>query len=430
MKKSKKYLITFSFLTLCSALILIYSCSNNTTTPVTPTTITVAGKVLDAYGYQISAATVVIGTQSTQTAGDGSFSISNVSTPYDAYVLNPNAGVFGVKGLTIANPFLPGNIQISPPPQSSLLVTIPAVPTGSRATVIFQDTLTGKVSGFAQIQQLGTNALVNMGGTSGQPLAGKVYVIEYTVSGNPSVVGIYTGYAEQTVSFNYGTPTTVTFTSLNGGLGQSTVSGTVNSSGGTNLQAVLWINFGTKNNITHKGGFIQSITSNTSSLSFSFNVPTGTLTTPVLNVVAITPNPPNSSVAQRMKTVSSGSSGTIINIDTIPSLLTPANNATNVDTTTMFTFTNGGGNGLHQIRLTPTGPNGKFFQIVTKGTSLTIPNFSSFGYTLGTTATYSWLDNSKIMDINTTDDYSSQLFDLNPSIVATAQSTTFNFTSR
>jgi len=49
---------------------------------------------------------------------------------------------------------------------------------------------------------------------------------------------------------------------------------------------------------------------------------------------------------------------------------------------------------------------------------------------LGTTATYSWLDNSKIMDINTTDDYSSQLFDLNPSIVATAQSTTFNFTSR
>jgi hypothetical protein len=425
----KNTLKTILGISLCAVLILIYSCSN-TTTPVTPpTTITVNGKVLDAYGYQINAATVVIGAQHTTTAGDGSFTINNVTAPYDAYALSTN-GVFGIKGLTIANPYLQGGILVTPPPPSSLSVTIPIVPVGSRATIMFQDTITGKVGGFGQIPQGQTTALVNMGGTMGQPLAGKVYVIEYTISGNPGVVGTYTGYAEQTASFNYGTGTPITFISLSGGLGMSTVSGTVNSSGGTGLIAQLYISFGSKNNITHRGGFIQNIPITGNSGSFTFNVPTGTTTSANLNVVAITPNPPNSSVAQRMKTLTAGSSGAVISIDTLPTLITPSNSASNVDTTTMFTYTNGGGNGLHIIRFTPTGLSGNFFQIVTKGTSLTIPNFSAYGYTLGTTASYTWLDNSKIMDINTTDDYSSQSFELNPAIVATTQSATFTFTSR
>jgi hypothetical protein len=423
MKNIMKTILSFTF---CVILIFIYGCSNTTTNPTTPTTITVSGKVLDAYGFALTpAATVLIGTQTTATAGDGSFTINNVSTPYDAYVLS-TTGVYGVKGLTLANPYLPGSIIANPPPVSTLNVTIPIVPPGSRATVIFQDTITGKVGGFAQILAGQSSAFVNMPGTNGGLVAGKVYAIQYTVSGNPNVVGTYTGYAEQTISFTFGSPTTVTFASLSSGLGQSTVSGTVNSSGGTSFFAQLFINFGTRNNISHRGGFIQNIAITGNTGAFSFNVPTGTTSSAQLNVVAVTQQP---TVAQRMATLSAGTSGAVITIDAVPSLLTPANNAPNVDTTTAFTYTDGGGNGLHYIRLTPTGPSGKYFQIITKGTSVTIPNLSAYGYTLGSGAPYSWSD-LKTRDVNSTNDFSSQFFELNPAVLSTTLSTSFTFTSR
>lgn len=423
MKKIKQYISGIAFAALCSALILIYSCSNTTTNPVTPTTITVSGKVLDTYGNSISAATVVIGSQNTSTAGDGSFTINNVSTPYDVYVLSPSTGVFGVKGLTISNPLIPGALNDTTT-HSSAIVSIPTVPAGSRATVIFQDTVSGKISGFVQVPTGQNLGIISLHGVVNQVVTGKIYVLEYNISGG--VVSSYTGYAEMPASFAIGSNSPFNIPALTGGLGLSTVSGTVNSSGGSNIQAVLWINFGSKNNLGHRGGFIQSIIGNT----FSFNVPTGTPSTAQLNVVAVTPNPPNSSVAQRMQTLTPGASGVVINIDTIPSLLTPPNNATGIDTSTIFTFTNGGGNGLHMVRFTPVNPGtGRTFEIITKGNSFTIPNFSSFGYIFGSSIMYTWYD-TKSLDINSTDVYSTQLADLNPAILGSAQSATFSFTSR
>lgn len=415
----KKLKLLFLSTLLCCIIASIYSCnssSNNSVQP--PTTITVNGKVLDTYGNPVSPVTVVIGTQNTTTAGDGSFTINNVSTPYDAYVLSPTLGVFGVKGLSLTNPFLPCGPQGIKVPGFS--VTIPLVPSGSKIAVIFQDTVTGKVSGDTVFTTGMTGGVVNMGGITGQMVAGKLYVLEYNESSG--VVSSYTGYAEQSASFTIGMNQVFTFTSLNVMPGQSTVSGTVNSSGGSNLVAQLYINFGSKNNFPHRGRFIESTTSS----AFNFNVPTGTTTQAQLNVVAFTNSPSN---AFRMKTLTVGSSGNVINLDTVPALLTPPNNATSVDTSTMFTYSSGSGNGLHFVRLTPTGATGKYFQIVTKGTSITIPNLSAYGYTLGQTAGYTWYDN-KTLDLNSTDDYCSQLADLNPSILGNGQSTQFMFTSK
>jgi len=408
---------------ICLLLVFVYGCSNNSNPVTPPTTITVNGHVLDTYGNPlISPATVYIGGKTTTTTGDGSFSISSVTKPYDVYVMS-SIGVFGVKGLTTANPYLPGAINVSP--TIAISVTIPQVPSGSKATIMFQDTVSGKISGFDEILAGQTIGSISMGGTNGQQVIGKVYVLEYIISGG--VVSFYSGYAEKPLSFTFGGGASVIFTSLSGGLGSSTVSGTVNSSGGTNLKAQLYINFGSKNNIVHRGGLIQNIDISGNTGTFNFNVPTLTSPTPLLNVVAITTGPP---VAQRMKTVVAGSSGTVISIDTIPSLINPANNATNVDTSTEFSFTNGAGNGIHFIRLTPTGPSGKLFQIITKGTSFTIPNLSTYGYTLGSNAPYTWADDGKLMDINSTDDFSTQFFDVNPSILGITQSTVFNFTSK
>jgi len=406
-------------------MIFIYGCnSSSTNNPVTPTTITVSGHVLDYYGTPISpAVTVYISGKTASTAGDGSFTISGVSTPYDAYVMNPNVGVFVIKGLTIANPYLQGSLSVSS--INAITVTVPVVPIGTKATVIFQDTVTGKVSGFGQILAGQTVGTIAMGGTNGQTVAGKVFVIEYAISGG--VVSSYNGYAEQPLTFTFGGAANVTFTSLTGGLGQTTVSGTVNSSGGTSLVAQLYLNFSSKNNIVHRGGFIQSIAITGNTGTFSFNVPTGTTSAAQINVVAFSQLP---TVTQRMKTLTAGTTGAVISIDTITSLLTPGNNATGVDTTTQFTFTTGGGNGIHHIKVTPAGPSGYLFVFITKGTSFTIPNLAAYGYSLGTTAQFTWSDDAKTMDVNSTDDICTQFGDLNPSIMATTQSASLNFTSK
>lgn len=419
MKELIKQVLSFAAF---SILVIIYGCSNTSNNPVTPTTIKVSGKALDAYGNPVNAATVLIGTQTTLTAGDGSFTINNVTKPYDIYVMSSSAGVFGVKGLTISNPYIPCGVIGNTSP--ALNVVIPTVPNGSRATVIFQDTITGKISGFAQIPASSFNAVIYLGGISGQMVAGKVYVLQCNLSSG--VVTGYTGYAEQSASFTIGSLPTITFASLSGSLGLSTVSGTVSSPAGTGgLYATLFINFGSKNNVVHRGGFIQRILIPGNSGAFTFNVPTGTTTAAQLNVLASDTLP---SYAQRMKTLSAGTSGVTITVDSVSVLSTPANNSANVDTTTQFTFSNGGGTGIHLVKITPIS-NGKYFEIITTGNSVTIPNLANYGFILGSGNQYSWVV-GKTMDISSVDDYSSQFFDLNPTVVATSVSTQFNFTAK
>ncbi|MGA2669662.1 MAG: hypothetical protein ABSF32_12240, partial [Ignavibacteria bacterium] len=302
---------------ICSLLVFVYGCGNNGGNPIITPTTTISGHVLDTYGYPlISPATVYIGGQTTTTAVDGSFTINNVTKPYDVYVMS-STGVFGVKGLTITNPYLPGSINASP--ILAISVTIPMVPSGSKATIMFQDTVSGKISGYGEILAGQTIGSISMGGTNGQQVAGNVYVLEYLI--NAGVVTFYSGYAEKPITFTFGGAASVTFENLSGGLGSSTVSGTVNGSGGLNLKAQLYINFGSRNNIVHRGGLIQNIDISGNTGTFNFNVPTLTSPTPLLNVVAITVGPP---VAQRMKTLIAGSSGAVINIDAIPTLTTPA----------------------------------------------------------------------------------------------------------
>ncbi len=425
MKNVKKLVLSFL---ICCTFVLIYACSNSSTTnPVTPpTTITVSGKALDTYGNPSAASTVVIGNQSTTTAGDGSFTINNVSTPYDVWVLNSTTGVFGVKGLSITNPYIPASI--SPGNTQSLLVTIPMVPAGSKATVIFQDTLTGKVSGFGQVLANNTQANLSIGGINGQNVAGKLYLIQYNISGG--VVSSYTGYAEMQAAFTVGASPSFTFASIGGGLGGSTVSGTVNSSGSTNLKAQLYINFGNKNNSVHRGGFIEQVTFTATTGAYNFNVPTGTTSTANLNIVAITPDTigiyPN--IKQRMLTVQAGASGSVVSIDSSCSILTPGNGATNVDTTSLFSYYGGSGNSVHIIHITQTA-NQKTYQVLTKGTSFTFPNLSAYGYNFTSGANYTYMV-SNTLDINSVNDYCAQLFDLNPAILGTNQSGTFTFTAK
>lgn len=426
MNKITKYILGF---TMCGILFSVYGCGSDST-PVTPaaTTITVSGKVLDTYGNPITVpSTVVIGTQTATTAGDGSFTINNVTTPYDVWVLNPSTGVFGVKGLTITNPYIPG--AISPGNTQSLLVTIPLVPAGSKATVIFQDTVTGKVSGFGQVLANSQTTSLSIGGVVGQSVAGKLYVIEYNISGG--VVSSYSGYAEQQAAFTIGSGVPFTFSTIGGGLGSSTVSGTVNSSGSTNLKAQLYINFGNKNNISHRGGFIEQVAFTSTTGTYNFNVPTGTTSNANLNIVAITPdtilNYPQ--IKQRMLTVQAGAAGSIINIDSAASILTPGNNATGVDTTTLFSFAGGSGSSIHFVRITPTGPSGKTYQVLTKGTSFNFPNLATYGYNFTSGAQFSYMIANNL-DITNVNDYCAQLFDLNPAILGTNQSATFTFTAR
>ena len=232
-------------------------------------------------------------------------------------------------------------------------------------------------------------------------------------------------------AFTIGASPTFTFATIGGGLGMSNVSGTVNSSGSTNLKAQLYINFGSKNNSSHRGGFIEQVAFTAITGTYNFNVPTGTSSTANLNIVAITPDTilTYPQIKQRMLTVPAGTTGSVINIDSAASILTPGNGATGVDTTNLFSYYGGSGNGVHIIRITPTGTSGKTYQVFTKGTSLNFPNLSTYGYNFTSGAQFTYMV-SNTLDISSTNDYCAQLFDLNPAILGTNQSATFTFTAR
>ena len=227
--------------------------------------------------------------------------------------------------------------------------------------------------------------------------------------------------------FTIGAAPTFTFTSINGGLGIDSVSGTVNSPLSARLRAQLYINFGGKNNIVHRGGFIEQDTlSNGTSITYNFKVPVGTTTSPILNVVAITPDTLN--VKQRMLTVQHGTTGSTINLDAPSNILTPGNGASNVDTTTTFSYTTGSSSAIHFVRVTSQ-VTGKTYQILTTGTSFTFPNLASYGYNFESGHVYNYLvsNNMDITDINA---YCNLLYDLNPAILGTTQSGQFTFQAR
>jgi len=405
--------VNFSFVILA---IFIYGCGSDPVTPPAVTKITVNGKFLDIFGNPASGKNVMIGTQTTTTDNNGSFTINNVTTPYDAYFLASASQVFVFKGLSIANPQLPGSISGVLPP--NLTVQIPMVPNGSKAMVLYEDTVTGYISGSAIISPGSNHASINLGGINGQPTAGKIYVLQYNIDAN-DVITSYTNYGAKSFIMIIGSNPTVAFTwqQLSIIPGTSMISGSVNVPQGYNTNGTgFYVNFGTKNNRGNSGGNVQFISGNT----FIYNVPTGLPDPVFLNVQASL----TGVFSERMITVNAGTSNAVINLDAPTMLTNPVMGEINVDTNTIFTYTPGTANGIHIVLLNGGGKN---FVIFTSNITAKMPNLAA--YPIGSNIHYDW-QVFKFMDFNNINDFCSQHFLLNPAFKSITISSLSSFTTK
>jgi hypothetical protein len=371
----------------------------------------VSGKIVDEVGNGLVNVTVVIGGQNTTTAADGSFTIRNVTTPYDLKAVSAQGVGIVYKSVSTRNPQVLGiGIPVTPN-QAQLTVGIPrsTISNNQIAAVMFTDAQRVQASGkiFGWSNDTTTTFTVIWKGAS--TVSGKIIVLIYTMDGTGHISS-YNLYGEKVFTLNNGANSTVGFNvnELPIPPGQSTVSGSVTppSLNYINTKATLSISFVSTNNWLGTN-VSATLLDFKPAPAYVFNVPTGLSTTNRLIVTgsAFSPGADTNFIYQRTdkSVVAAPGSTNNIALESVPDLITPANNAVDIDTNTIFTYTSGSGSGLYMIYFyTPTLT--KQFYVFTTALSTTIPNLLIYGQGIGSNLTYNWFV-TKILGITTTDDF-------------------------
>ena len=350
--------------------------SDSSVTQTPPTTGTVNGKVVDVVGYPIPNVTAVIGSSNAVTGADGSFSIANVTTPYDVkLVVAASSSGMKYEGISTLTPQLYGLGLTASPSSATLNVTIPNLGVNQKATVFFTDTML--VNSIKTISNPAILAALNVRWQTSAAVTGKILVLVYTTDATGNVTS-YNKYGEKTgFTLNNGSTTNVTFSAadLNVTPGSATVSGTLTAPAGfVNPSTSMLLKFSSKGSPLIGAGVGAFVTG----ASFSFLAPTG-----LTSIFSIgLEGSANTVAGEQSIKLSAGTVGSSnsITLETPPVLSTPGTGATNVDTTTNFTYSTGTGTGAYIITYTAAG---KSFYLITNSTSVKIPSFSSYGLSLG-----------------------------------------------
>ncbi|MEO8665782.1 MAG: hypothetical protein ABI462_09820 [Ignavibacteria bacterium] len=394
---------------------------NNGTSGPTPTsTITVSGKAVDQIGSGIVSATIVIGDSIKTTAADGSFSISNVTVPYDVKIITGGTGMV-YKGLTTASPKLLGLGAAVTPNSATLNVTLPALVANQSATVIFTDQSTVQASDNFTFPATAANITVDWAAGSGTSISGKIIVLVYTLAGGN--ITTYDKTGEKPQALNNGGVQAVNFTAaeLTTNPGELTISGSLTIPAGfTSPNNLLGLKY-----ITNASNQYVSVIDYFSTAAFNYVVPTGLATTPQFVVGGGVTGPVSIQKTSRYVIATAPNPSLTIVLETPPNLTTPPNAATNIDTNTNFTYTTGSGTGIYLASFSTVS---KTFYVFTNSTTTKIPNLNAFGLGVGSSLAYNW-NVIRINDITTTDAFVAAPLLFNTLFSATATSEQRPFTS-
>lgn len=368
---------------LFAVIIIASGCGSDSTVTPPVTNGTVNGKVVDVIGNPISGVTVVIGSTNSVTGTDGSFSIANVTTPYNVKLILA-IGSKGIQydGITTLTPQLYG-LGLTPSPSTAILtVNIPPLGANQRATVIYTDG--ALVNAATTVSVMPPSPTLNITWQTTAPVTGKVIVLLYTVDGTGKVTS-YDKYGEKTnFVINNGGNVNTTFNALDLNVtpGSATVSGTATVPAGfLPAQTGLLLKF------SSQGSPLLGVHIGANALggSFSFLVPTNLTSTFTIGLQSSATTAAGD-LSLKLIPGTVGSSNTI-SLETPSTLGTPVNAAVNVDTTTNFTYSTGTGTGVYVLQVS--GASQTFYRF-TNSTSITIPSFSAFGLSLAPGAPFTW----------------------------------------
>lgn len=376
----------------CSVFLFVSGCKKDENNPAgsgQPTVITVVGFVKDSQGEPMSGiAVIIIGKAAVTTGTDGSFTVAEVSTPYDIVVVQSTQKTATMyKGLTRSDPTLVfTSFSVGTPKSATISGTVPAA-VGKITRVYF---VSGTMT-FSTTANATTGAYtINAGWTtSATSFVGKVRVLRYTnvATGFPTEYDA-AGEKDQTITAGG------TFSNVNFAAGELT-DPTEQTIAGTTTRAATTYTLGTRSLYINFGNSILFLTSQAGASPYSddFNITVPAVTGATFGIYSGASQP--ATVGTRTSFlyragIAPGTTGLTINLAAAPQLTAPVNNGTNVDTTTSFLFSAGGATGVHQVSISPSVGTNPRFVILTTGTTVTIPNLVSLGLGLPPSAGYSW----------------------------------------
>jgi len=349
-----------------------------------PTSIDVSGTVVGSDRVPIAGVNVTIGAQSVITGADGRFTISNVSLPYDltAVLTSPKRGIV-YQGLTRRDPTV-------------VMLGVTATP--------LTGTVTGNLSGGHPLGGANESTRVQFASPEARNLlngndlfvasnpysmqaawigptttTGTVHALQWQADGG-TVPTSFTGYASQTgVSVSSG-----------GNVAADLVMSAppVSTVGGTIRIDPSLLYFGQSISITFPDAPRIVLGGDAPSGTFSYLVPNVGGATASLIAQAIS-SASNVSDLQ-MAGIPPGTTNLVVDLAAPPTPVAPADLATDIATTTVFTWTGMPGTvNLFGVRGRGTTPSPSYY-VVTSGTSARIPDLAAQGLGLPPAAAYSW----------------------------------------
>ena len=342
--------------------------------------------------------TVVIGRQSAVTGASGSFSLANVSVPYDLSVVDPapsateQSRVTQLVGLHGTSPVIEVLANVAPAPGTngaSLTGTVTggaAAPNATHTGLAVQATSAadGAIgSSFAPGTAPNKNFDIAVTWPGSQAsVAPVLYALQFTPdTGIPTAYGFAGVYSDPTpvtaggAAANLVVPLTATT--------DSSVAGTIVAPAGYTVGVT-----GLVIETTNHGAF--RFDQQGASSTFSFATPVAPFLSGI-EIVAYASGPAGEDSYATLA-VSAGTTGNALTLPLAPSTVSPASQQSAVDSSTTFSWAPvAGEHCLYEVRAhSGLGGNPDYF-LKTTSTSLTLPDLSAFGAGLPAHTAYTWV---------------------------------------
>lgn len=343
-----------------------------------PPVTTVTGKVVGFLLEPLENITVTIGTASAVTNANGEFSISNVTVPYTAVMVDSGIGMV-YQGLTRTNPTLQFLGSGGSPKSATMAGTLSGGaafpnPANQRAVVTYssESSLTNRLALLSGEGPAYSG--LNVGWIGGDVLSGRLHALQWQFDANDLPTD-YTGYGFKDISLANGG----NFVSPQGDIAlsdvnEATLSGNVILSPGLTLAGkILSVDFGP--NATQ--GILQDMTPDQ---AFSYITPNlSSLTMTALSVACGTgcSGANNASIVYQAGLAPNASNVKLEHI-ALPTPSLPASGANNVAAGTPFSWSTASG-GVHVVFVEVGSVD---YYVVTASNEMTLPDLSAQGLPL------------------------------------------------
>ncbi len=348
--------------------------------------ITVSGFVKDYFGSPVSGAAVIIpGKSAVTTSAAGTFSIPNVTVPYDISVVVSTGKVAMIyQGLNRPDPKL---LYLSFPSISKSATITGTAPAASGRTTRIYFVSGANYSLATADPTTGAYTLNARWFDTSNTLIGKLILLRFStdITGNPTT---FDGYASKSLTVQNG----ASYSNQNFSTTEVvdppdvTITGVVNIPAGYSISSRFLFIIFENAKIGLRSEYAPIVSNN-----FNFAVPNISGVQFGIRADASMSSTPNTIGTSFTKLgISAGSTNVNVTLESAPRLALPPHSSSNIDYNSEFTWSQGTGEGVNIVQMYSSVANSPRYYIFTRASNLKIPDFSVHGLGLPVNTLYSW----------------------------------------